>query len=413
MAPVSRRLYAGAHTSMSRLRAEKHASHGATARVAVLVDTSTTWGRNILSGIINYTRSRRHWQIFVEARGIEEHLTLPPGWKGDGVIARVNSSAMATHLRLRRIPVVNVSGIEIPGAVFPRVCTNLAASARLAAAHFLDRGFRHFAYFSLLGVDYVAAHQRAFVEAIQAGGGDFASFAVKPQAGAEPDWRLDLVILGEWVKRLPKPLAILCWNASGAREMVFACQEVGVQVPEEVAVLSQADDEMLCEASQIPISGVRVAADVIGFQAAKTLEQLMAGRPAPAEPLVISPLSVMTRQSTDTLAVRDPVLVKALSYIRQQATLPVLVSDVARHTGVSRRALERRFLEVLQRTPAQELRRHQFERARQLLTDTNLPMPEVAEKSGFGSQAYLAAAFRKHFDVTPMQFRKSTHRLQV
>ena len=379
-------------------------------RVAVLVDTSTTWGRNILAGVIAYTRAHGRWQIFVEARGLEEHLELPRGWHGDGVIARVGSSQMAKELRAKRIPVVNVSGIQLSGLNFPRVSTDLVESARLAASHFLERGFRHFAYFSLVGLSYVAAHQEAFVEAVKSGGGDFASFAVKPQAGAEPDWRLDLVKLGEWVKGLPKPVAILCWNASGAREVVFACQEADLQVPEEVAVLSQADDDVLCEAAQIPISGVKVAADTIGFQAAKLLENLIRGGQPPKQPLFIAPTSVVSRQSTDTLAVRDPALVKALSFIRQQATLPVRVNEVARHAGVSRRALERRFLEVLHRSPAEELRRFQIDRARQLLVETNLPMPAVAEKAGFGSQAYLAAVFRKHFKQTPIQYRKEAHR---
>jgi LacI family transcriptional regulator len=102
--------------------------------------------------------------------------------------------------------------------------------------------------------------------------------------------------------------------------------------------------------------------------------------------------------------------VKALSFIRQQASLRVRVGDVAQHAGVSRRALERKFLEVLQRTPAEELRRFQLERARQLLVETNLPMPEVAEKAGFGSQAYLSAMFRKHFNQTPTRYRREAHR---
>lgn len=376
-------------------------------RVAVLVDTSTTWGRSILAGVIAYTRTHGRWQIFVEARGLEEHLQLPRGWQGDGVIARVSSDAVARELRAKRLPVVNVSGIELDGVAFPRVSTDLKASARLAADHFLERGFRHFAYFSLLGLSYVATHQEAFIEAVKEGGGDFASLAVKPQAGAEPDWRLDLAKLGEWVKGLPKPVAILCWNASGAREVVLGCQEVGLQVPEEVAVLSQADDDVLCEAAQIPISGVRVAADTIGFQAAKLLERLVRGGQPPKRPLFIAPMSIIQRQSTDTLAIRDPVLAKALAFIRQQAVLPVGVNDVARHAGVSRRGLERRFMEQLRRTPAAELRRFQLDRARQLLVETHLPMPDVAEKSGFGSQAYLAALFRKHFDQTPREYRRA------
>jgi len=158
---------------------------------------------------------------------------------------------------------------------------------------------------------------------------------------------------------------------------------------------------------------VRVAANTIGFQAAKLLDKLMRGSQPPKQPQFIAPLSVTSRQSTDTLAIRDPALVKAVSFIRQQATLPVLVSDVARHAGVSRRALERKFFEMLQRTPAQEIRRHQLDRARQLLTDTNLPMPDVAEKSGFGSQAYLSAMFRKHFNQTPMRYRREAHQRQM
>jgi LacI family transcriptional regulator len=379
-------------------------------RVAILVDTSTTWGRNILAGVIAHTRTHGRWQIFVEARGLEEHLQLPRGWQGDGVIARVGTDRMARELRAKRLPVVNVSGIELQGVTFPRVATDLVASAQLAAAHFLERGFRHFAYFSLTGLGYVKTHQDAFIRAVEGGGGDFASFAVKPQAGAEPDWRLDLVKLGNWVRSLPKPLAILCWNASGAREVIFACQEVGLQVPEEVAVLSQSDDEVLCEAAQIPISAVRVAADTIGFQAAKLLDHLMRSGQPHKQPLFIAPTSVVSRQSTDTLAIRDAALAKALSFIRVQATLPVRVSEVARHAGVSRRALERRFLEMLHRSPAQELRRCQLDRARQLLVETNLPMPDIAEKSGFGSQAYLSAVFRQHFKLTPIQFRRENHR---
>ena len=381
----------------------------ATPRVAILVETSTTWGRGIMDGIISYTRTHGRWQIFVEARGAEEPLQLPARWKCDGVIARIATPRMAKELQSKNFSVVNVSSIELEGAKFPRVCNNYEASAQLAVDHFLERGFRHFAYFSLVGLGYVATHQEAFARCVRAGGGDLSIFTAKPQIGAEPDWRLDLKKLGEWLRNLRKPVAILCWNASGAREIIFACQQVGLQVPEEVAVLSQSYDEVLCEATQIPISGVRVAADIIGFQAAKLLDGLMGGKKAPKEPHFISPLSIIARQSTDTLAVRDSALVKALSFIRQQATLPVRVDAVARHAGVSRRALERKFLAILQRSPAEELRRFQLDRARHLIAETNLRMPDIAEKSGFSSQAYLSAMFRKHFKQTPLQFRRESH----
>ena len=266
----------------NRLRSRSRAS--ATPRVAVLVDTATSWGRRLHKGIHNYDRIHGGWQLFVEARGMEERLRVPPGWKCDGVIARVGNAEMARELRALGIPVVNVSGIRLPGTDFPRVNTDLRASANLAARHFLERGFRHFAYFSLLGLGYVATHQQAFAEAITAGGGDFASFATKPVTGAEPDWNLDLATVGEWLKDLPRPIALLTWNPSSAREVIYAAQVAGLLVPEEVAVLSGTDDSLLCELLPVPVSGILVAAEQIGHQAASLLDRLMRGQRAPPPP---------------------------------------------------------------------------------------------------------------------------------
>lgn len=375
-------------------------------RVAVLVDTSTTWGRAVLRGINSYRLKHGPWEIFVEARGLEEHLRVPTGWRGDGIVARVSTPEMARELKALKIPVVNVSSIELPEATFPRVTTDLKASARLAAEHFLERGFKHFAYFGLVGLEYVKTHRTVFSETVIARGGDFTSLAVKPTAGAEPDWCLDLASLGDWIRGLPRPTAILCWNASSAREIIFACHEAGLLVPEEVAVLSQANDEALCETSLVPISGVAVSGDGIGHEAARVLDGLMRGRKSFPAATLIAPLGVVTRQSTDTLAVGDPVVVKALSYVREHATQPMRVDEIARYAGVSRRVLERRFVDMLQRTPADEIRRVHLDHARRLLVETDIPMDQVAEMSGFGSQAYFSDLFSRQMGLPPVQYRK-------
>jgi LacI family transcriptional regulator len=375
-------------------------------RVAVLVDTSTTWGRAVLRGINTYRLKHGKWEIFVEARGLEERLSVPKGWRGHGIIARVGSDQMASELRSLRIPVVNVSAIEFKGPKFPRVTTDLKASAELAANHFLERGFQHFAYFGLIGLGYVTTHRKVFAEVVARKGGSFASLAVKPLSGAEPDWRLDLAALGAWIKGLPKPVAIVCWNASSAREIVFACHEAGLLVPEEVSVLSQADDEALCETAVVPISGISVSGEGIGHRAAELLVSLMNGKRAMAETTLVAPLGIVVRQSTETLAVRDPVLVKALSFMRQNAAQPIRVNDVSHHAGVSRRVLERRFAEVMRCSPADEIRRVHVDRATRLLVETDLPMAQVAEMSGFGSQAYFSDIFRRQFGFTPLQYRK-------
>lgn len=372
----------------------------------MLVETSTTWGRAVLRGINSWRLGHGPWEIFVEARGNEDYLRVPRGWDGDGIIARITSPQMAREVRALKIPVVNVSAIEIPGSKFPRVCTDFNSSALLAAKYFVERGFRHFAYFGLIGLDYVKRHREAFAEAVKNSKGTFTWLGVRPMAGAEPDWRLDLVSLGEWLKQQPRPLAVLCWNASSAREIIFACREVGLSVPEEVAVLSQADDEALCETALVPISGISVSGQGIGHRAAEILSKLMNGRPAPKQAVEIAPQGIVTRQSTDTLAVADQAVTKALNFLRQNAHRPLRVSELIAPAGINRRVLERRFVELLGRTPAEEIRRAHLDRARQLLVETDFPISDIAELSGFRSQAYFAAAFRHQFQVTPFVYRR-------
>ena len=200
-------------------------------RVAMLVDTSTSWGRRIIHGVSNYVHKHGPWQLFVEARGMEERLRVPPGWQGDGVIARVNNLAMSKELQALRVPVVNVSGIQLSRMCFPQVTTNVKEVADLALAHLVERGFQHFAYFSVLGVSYVGTQKDAFVEAVRKRGKECSVYSVKAQSGAEPNWNLDLARLGEWIKELPKPVGLLTWNASGGREILYACYLAGTSRP--------------------------------------------------------------------------------------------------------------------------------------------------------------------------------------
>jgi LacI family transcriptional regulator len=379
-------------------------------RVAVLVDTSTTWGRRIHTGIHNYDRRYGPWQLFVEARGVEEAMRVPSDWRGDGIIARVGNVTVAQKLKALRIPVVNVSAIQVPGVSFPRVTMDLASSAKLAAEHFLESGFRHFAYFSLLGLTYVSAHQQAFAEAVGKAGGDFATYTAQPVVGAEPDWNLDLNRLGRWLKALPRPVGVLTWNPSSAREIIYACQQAQLLVPEEVAVLSTGDDDLLCELLQVPVSGILVPAEQIGYQAAELLARLMRGESPPDEPVLLAPQGVKTRQSTDALAVSDPALVKALSFIRENAMRSIQVTEVARHAGVSRRLLERRFVHALGCTPAHEIRRAHMQRANSLLGQTDMPISDVAEASGFGSPEHFARLFHQQTGKTPLRYRREVRR---
>ncbi len=334
------------------------------------------------------------------------------GWRfhagGTGMASshECRTQDMAHELSALDIPVVNVSGIQLQGVEFPKVTNDLVASARIAADHFLARGFRSFAYFSLHGLEYVAKHQQAFSESVSKSGSTCAVLAVDPVKGAEPDWNLDLAKLGTWLKTLPKPVAVLTWNPSSAREIIFASQAANLLVPEDVAVLSSSDDNLLCRLLDVDISALLVAAETLGLEAARILDRLMCGQESPKKPILIPPLGVVTRQSTDTLAINDRAVVKAVSFIRENLSQPLHVAEIARHAGVSRRVLERRFHYHLDRSPAEEIRRARLRKAQELLLNTDMLVPELSEAAGFGSPEYMAYVFRKECNMTPVEYRR-------
>jgi len=374
-------------------------------RVAVLVDTSTTWGREIIAGIHNYSRRHGGWHLFLEAGGAEEVMALPRGWHGEGIIARVGGVELARRLRRQRLPVVNVSGIQLGGRAFPCVSNDVEAVTRLAVDYFLGRGFRHFAYLSIQGLEYVARQRDVFVEALSRKGYRCAIHGVRAQTGFQsPHWNLKLDKLGAWLSSLPRPVALFTW--SGGREVIHACQQAGLRVPEEIAVLNGSEDELLGQSSPIPVSGVQAAGRKIGFEAASLLDRLMRGGQAPSEPILIPPISVITRQSTETMAISDRAMISALGFIRENATRPIQVGDVAARAGLSRRMLERRFAETLGRSPAAHIGKVRLDRVKALLVETDLSMNDVAESCGFCSPEYMTSVFRKELHTSPLRYRR-------
>lgn len=373
-------------------------------RVAVLVDTSTSWGREIISGIHQYSRRHGNWHLFVEARGLDDSAPLPRGWQGDGIIARVGTPQVAAQLR-RKGPVVNVSGIRLPGHGFPCVCNDGEAAARMAVEYYLARGFRHFAYLSLRGLEYVARQCDAYQNAVTEAGCDCSVRGVRVQPGfIAPDWNLHENELGKWLAALPKPVAVLAWG--GGREVVRACLRAGLRVPEEVAVLSSSDDLLLSEISPIPISGVRNACEKIGHEAAALLDRAMNGEEIGVETLQIPPHGVVTRQSTDTLAIADRALVIAMEYLQKNLNTKLRVDQVARVAGLSRSVLERRFTETLGTSPAAWLANARLDRVRRLLAETDMQVAEIAEQAGYSAPEYMTAMFQRKFATTPLRFRK-------
>lgn len=373
-----------------------------TRRITVLVDTSTGWGRRVIRGVLKFAKKHGPWDICVEPKGQSEPMRLPFGWHGDGVIARVSSIEMAKYLRDKRIPAVNVSAIHLKKHEFPTVTTDTHALVQLALSHFLERGLKHFAYIGLANRSYSFERQQAFCLACLK-----ARFECHTYRAAEGgNWQRRRESLRKWLSSLPKPVGILTWGVERGVELINEAKNCNLQIPDEVAILGSDDDDLLCESVQPSLSGIVVPAEQVGHEAAALLhEMLTVRRSKKATRRLIPPLGITARASTDLLAIDDKDVVAAIRYIQSVPEVPLRICDVSKAVAVSQRSLERRFQKYVGRTIAEIISESHVARAKLLLATTDLPMYQVATKSGFSSPEYMATVFRNAAGVSPRTYR--------
>jgi len=304
--------------------------------------------------------------------------------------------------------VVNVSGV-LPDLAMPRVMADHEQVGRLAAAHFLDRGLRHFGFFGYTAHAFSIGREAGFRREVLRAGCRVESYLSDDPLHPEPTglWRWDDV-LQSWLAGLPRPVGVLASHDIQGVQLSEACRRAGLRVPDEVALLGVDDDDLFCEVARPSLSSVALPGERIGYEAARMLEALLAGprRRTASRTLLLPSPGVVTRQSSDVLAIEDEDVAAAVRFIRAHAHGPLGVSDVLGAVTVSRRSLERRFHAALGRGLGEEIRRVRMEKARGLLSGTEIPIAQVATNSGFSETKHLSTVFRREAGMTPTEFRR-------
>jgi len=372
--------------------------------VALLLETSNAYSRGLLDGIIAYQREHELWSVYL---GEQERGAKPPvwlkNWEGDGIIARIETDTIAQAVRHCRLPAVDVSAARLVPEL-PWVETDDEAIAQAAVEHFVSRGFSQLAFCGEARFNWSRWREKAFLHfAHQQGCECYLYPALKSRtnsSGSRERFRLT-----KWIEQLPKPVAIMaCYDFKG-QQILDVCRELEIAVPEEVAVLGVDYDQQLCRLCTPPLSSIIPDTRRAGYEAARLLDSLMRGRENQVDKMMIPPQGIAERQSSDIYAVDDPELVLALRYIREHACEGINVSDVLKQVPLSRRMLESRCQRVLGRTPHSEITRIKLERTRRLLSETNLTLSEIADRTGFAHAEYLSAAFKKMTGVSPRTYR--------
>jgi LacI family transcriptional regulator len=375
-------------------------------QVAMAVGPRWPAGAGIVRGITRYSHAYGSWDFLTNNGTPLVEIYNLRGWKGDGVIAQIREKGILYQaVRALRIPVVNVSDADM-NLGLPTVIADNMAIGRLAAAHFLERGFRHFAFFTRMrDRAYSGTRAKGFREATQKAGYECSIHDYdrpSPQTGS-----LENEVPGmlRWIRSLPKPLAILACTDRLGQFVVQSCVGHGIPVPDEVAVVGVDNDPVFCEAPSPNLSSIPQSSQRVGYEAARLLASLMKGKPAPKQPILIPPEPVVCRRSSDALAVDDLIVAKAVRFIRAHAGEPIYIEHLLEQTGVSRSTLERRFEKAIGRSPAAEIARTRLERAKRLLVQTDMTVAQVARASGYSSASYMMTVFRKQTGTTPGEHR--------
>jgi len=374
-------------------------------RIGLVMDHSLAFYRQILRGVKTFASDRPDWlftPIAANPRAVESVKPL----HCDGYIAHIFHRPLGKVLRSLRRPVINVSGV-LPELPFPRVIADHAEVGRQAARHLLSCGLRHLAFVGYRSHEFSTERERGFREVADASGLQVSSFYELDRRLEDPNgvWRWNAPLL-QWLRELSNPVGILASHDTQGAQVAEYCHQLRLTVPDQVAIVGADDDDLLCELARPSLSSVRLPAERIGFEAARILAEWLQNGPPTVRTLVLPPVGVVIRQSSNLQAVPDPQVAAAVRFIHDQAHRAFKVDDILREVPIARRSLERRFRKWLQRSILQEIRRAHVERAKHLLATTDLSMAEIAYRSGLTDSRQLSITFRQVTGTTPSSFRR-------
>ncbi|MBM3964890.1 MAG: DNA-binding transcriptional regulator [Planctomycetes bacterium] len=380
--------------------------------MALLIETSNAYARGLLEGIVEYQREHDRWSVFLPE---QERGASPPAWLAktplDGVIARIETAAIARAVSRLKVPVVDVSSARRVSHI-PWIETDDSAIARLAFDHLVERGFRSFAFCGPKGLNWSQWRREHFVACCEQAGFSCDSF-LTPSPYRKVETTQTTEKLSHWLEALPKPLGMFCSYDIQAQVVLDRCRTLELAVPEQIAVIGVDNDPLLCDLSRPSLTSIAPDARGAGYFAAQWLDQVMesdkrlrrdSNLSVPTK--LMPPLGIVPRQSTDILAVEDPTVAKAIQFIRAHACDGIQVTDVLQHVAMSRRMLETRFTQATGKTPHEMISEARLSRVKELLQQTELPIEAIAERAGFEHSEYMSVAFRKAFGVPPGRYRR-------
>jgi LacI family transcriptional regulator len=364
------------------------------------------YDQRIYRGVARYATENR-WHL---SPYLFSDRFIPHKWPADGAITCFGK-VLGKFILSLDMPKIDISISNIPETI-PRVTVDNDAIGRLAAEHFVTRGFKHFAFYNWPIVDVNCTRRKAFFDALTEANIPKTSQHIinQPSTAIMRDWDSHQNAILEQLKQIPRPLAVFAGQDNLGVTLIEICERSGIHVPEEISILGVDNIEFLCECLVVPLSSIDTRFEKLGYTAAKQLDRLMNGEITCNEPPIrIAPHGIINRQSTDSLAIEHPAVVAALRFIRKNFSQPITIENIAQYAQISRRGLEKAFAKHLGISPATELRRIRLDHAKRLLTETSEKTETIAIACGYSNSSNLSFAFNRATGMSPRTYRNNFH----
>jgi len=378
--------------------------------IALFLQGVRHYERELLRGIADFANLHGPWRFFRNVSYLsgeeQDPATLVRRWQPDAMIIRESSPHRFDGILDGALPAIYSPTTERREGM-PNIVVNDTAVGALAAGHLQQAGLRHFAYCGVNAFFWSRLRGEGFAARLLGLGHEAQMF--ESEDGAEYfGWNASRQRLLDWLAELPKPAGIFCCTDDFSLLVQEACEAMGLSIPDDIALIGVGNDESICELARVSQSSIRLNIRRGGYDAAAYLAELLDGgrREMMTTDIVIEPLGVAARQSTDAAETHDREVAKAISFIRNHVNAPTDVDDVVREVNLSRRRLYDRFREATGKNISAYIRDRRLEHFSRQLLETNRTVSEIAYAMGYESDSNVARLFKKHFGMTPVAYRK-------
>ncbi|MDY4367522.1 D-xylose utilization transcriptional activator XylR [Pectobacterium brasiliense] len=380
-------------------------------RITLLFNANKVYDRQVVEGVGEYLQaSQCDWDIFIE-EDFRCRIDNIKEWLGDGVIADFDDGEIKRLLQDVNVPLVGVGGSYHQPEDYPPVhyiATDNYALVESAFMHLKEKGLNRFAFYGLpasSGKGWAQEREHAFRQLVAAE--KYQGVVYQGMETSPDNWQYAQNRLADWVQGLPPQTGIIAVTDSRARHLLQVCEHLNIAVPEKLCVIGIDNEDLIRYLSRVALSSVAQGTRQMGYRAAKLLHQLLLNQAdVPLQRILVPPVRVVGRRSTDYRSVHDPAVIQAMHFIRYHACKGIKVEQVLDAVGISRSNLEKRFKDEVGQTIHGMIHEEKLDRARNLLISTSLSIGEISLMCGYPSLPYFYAVFKKGYDITPKEYRE-------